>query len=517
MPSAEFRVRVLLSPGPGARQPWPCPAGVTLQLKRKGTGARSAGPLDLTTGAGGITGPEELRGGTSYQVQITDPRFHLWQPAGDLDVSTPAAEAAAAVVRVPARGRDAAAEDEAVEKAAEEALAEAAAAASAPPLLDVTLVPQAGRRLVVVRRVTDDGQPVTAGMVTIRSAGTGFSEPFSSFADGNVYAVAPIEAITVDLASPELREQMLCPQAFQVPYTVVRAEEVRPLEFIFWPAVQIVAKPIITDSGGGKAPLYGATVQVQHQVNGGDVVSRVKTLEQDPSDPSGEVWFEYYLSGEYDVTVKPPDPTYQGLPISPREQVAEVPLVAPFRHEAQADFHVVPTEPLTVGVQLPLGKQQLTGPAEFEVYNGGTNVTVSVDPEKLEGTVAAPKDIPLKIRPGAGAPPMVEGDSPRIGAVPLQMSDPDQAVVPGPNTVVLTYEHSRSLLWTRWAGPCREAWLTSTSNRIHTPWPPSRWVRMAASCSAWPKGAPTTWPSIWLPGRASAGKAYPCGAHTPDR
>ncbi len=100
MADIPIRVHVLLYPDQdqGAGQPWSCPAGVEIQLKRKGTGARTASPVRQTTTAGGVTPPVPLAEG-HYHVSIVGPRFSLWE-AGELRVESRRTDTAVAAVVV---------------------------------------------------------------------------------------------------------------------------------------------------------------------------------------------------------------------------------------------------------------------------------------------------------------------------------------------------------------------------------------------------------------------------------
>ena len=89
MPSTEIqaRLRVLLYPEQDSTQPWLCPPGVSIQLKKKGSGSAKLSPSNLVTGLGGVTDTTQLEIGP-YQVNITDPKFQLWASPG-LNVSAP--------------------------------------------------------------------------------------------------------------------------------------------------------------------------------------------------------------------------------------------------------------------------------------------------------------------------------------------------------------------------------------------------------------------------------------------
>ena len=137
-PTSEIRVRVLLRPDNDTEQYWPCPAGVTFQLKKPRSTAKP-----LTTGPDGVTEPTVLPGGT-YEVKINDDRFTHWQ-ADDLEL----AEAVLAE-----------AETESGVKVAAEA-----------ELWDLVLTPQTGLRPVLLRLSTSDGQAVSGGTVDIAAAG----------------------------------------------------------------------------------------------------------------------------------------------------------------------------------------------------------------------------------------------------------------------------------------------------------------------------------------------------------
>jgi len=336
MPDIPIRVHVLLYPDQGATgQPWPCPADIEIQLKRtKGTG-RAASSVHQTTTAGGATSLVRLAEG-HYQVSITDPRFTLWE-AGELTVeSRPTETAVAAVVA----GDEA--EYEAEQEAKEALEAAGAAAETQAELRDVSMVPQGSYRLIVIRLVTPDGQPVTGGTVDI-TAGDGFDQTFTPCSDGTIYAVSPTGPVMLQLASVQLQGQLYCPQAFVIPYTVPAASKVKPLEIIYWPAIQIMATPTVTGPDG-KQSLPGTSVTVTYQVNAQDSgVSRTHTLEN----ATGDIRFEYSFPGTYTITVTPP-PAFGGLPVAPPPAPYTINLKAGATHQVAADFTVVPTQPAII-------------------------------------------------------------------------------------------------------------------------------------------------------------------------
>ena len=429
MPDITIRVHVLLYPDQAAGQPWPCPADVEIQLKRKGTGARAAIPVHRTTTAGGATPPVQLAEG-HYQVSITDPRFTLWE-AGELTVESRPTETAVAAVVVAGDESEPEAEKEALA-----ALAEAGAAAETQAeLREVGLYPRAGHRLIMIRPVTPDGQPVTGGTVTI-TAGDDFDQTFTPCSDGTIYAVSPVSPlgpVLLQLASVQLQGQLYCPQASVIPYTVPAASEVKPLEIIYWPAIQIVATPTVTGPDGTH-PLPGTSVTVTHQVNAQDSgVSRTKILTDDAD---GEVRFEYSFPGMYTITVTPP-PAFGGLPIGSPPPPHTINLKAGATHPVRADFAVVPTQTAGISVTTP-DNQPVNGTLAFEIYNGNTDITVPVNTATLSASTEIPQGIPVYIRLAAGSDPMV-------GTLPLHMSTPGQAVAAGPNTVALEYEHSLTI------------------------------------------------------------------------
>ena len=495
----EISVRVLLHPGGGGGQPWPCPAGVNIQLKRTGTGARSAQPVNLTTAAGGVTPPVSLVHGT-YQVRITDSRFALWETASPAVSSDPAELIVAAVVvtrNVAATGQ----RKEAVEATALEvtALQEAEAAAETEAeLRDVSFVPEAGYRAVVVRLATSDGQPVSTGTARITAAAS-FDETFTAFPDGSIYAVSPMGPVIVTLVSVDLGEHRYCPQAFEFPYTVTAASEVKSLDLLYWPAIQIVAKPTIADPNGSLCPLYGTSVTVLYQLNeqsGG--VSRKRVLELGAA--NDEVLFEYSFPGTYTITMTPPV-EFHGLPIQPLPALPPVPLPAGSCYQVPAAFKVVPTVSAAIVVTTP-DNQPLDANIAFEIYNGNTLIPVSVDSTVLKTPATFPSGIPVKIR-------LANGSNPAIGGVPLQMSIPDQSLNPGPNTVELEYEHSLTIeAMDEQDRPVSGATIDVYYGPTETYRAPLPWARMVAGCCRWPGAARTTWASTWWGVNLSAGKPY---------
>lgn len=297
------------------------------------------------------------------------------------------------------------------------------------------MVPQGGYRLIVIRLVTPDGQPVTGGTVTITA--DGFNQTFAPCSDGTIYAVSPLGPVMLQLASVQLQGQLHCPQAFAMPYTVSAASEVKPLEIIYWPAIQIVATPTVTAPNGTRSALPGTSVTVTYQINDQDSgVSRTHTLTSD--DANGEVRFEYSFPGMYTITVSPP-PTFGGLPVGPPSPPYTVNLKAGATHPVPADFAVVPTHPASISVTTP-DNQEVNGNLAFEIYNENTGISVPVSAEAktLSATTEIPQGIPVYIRLAAGSHPMV-------GTIPLHMSAPGQAVAAGPNTVALEYEHSLTI------------------------------------------------------------------------
>jgi hypothetical protein len=403
-PSAKVRahVRVLLCPESGAGQPLLCPAGVNIRLTKKVRGTRPS-PVSLTTNTGGATGAVHLEEG-HYQVTISDPGFTGWDP-GELTVTrrreVAQVMAVAETVEVAADAPpNVVAEAEA--RAAAEAAAEAEARTDAGELLDVTLAPQSGRRLVVVRLVTDSGEQIPDGTITI--AGTGPSEVFQACSDGNIYAAARKGAVTFHFPSVTVKGQLYCTQAAVVPYTVSTA--VKPLEFIYWPAIQIMANPTVLQPDGCKVSLTGASVRVDFQVSLQDVAnSRTKTLAADAVTPDAggaPISFEYAFPGYYTATVTAPL-TWQNLPIQqPAPGPVQKQLSAGCSWEVPAGFAVVPTQQIAIKLQLPQD-QQLTEDADFEISYGTGSVPVTVKAGTSQVTATVPKGMALTISLAEGA------------------------------------------------------------------------------------------------------------------
>lgn len=447
-PKIRARVRVFLCPEKDSDkkdigQPWLCPAGVDVQLTRKGRGATRTTPIVLAVGElgeHGVTRPVALEEG-QYEVKIPGPMFTGWDAAKLLVTSRPAAAeviAVAEVVEVTAEAdRDAVAAAE--EIAGEQAVAEAEARKDAGELLDVKLAPQVGRRLVVVRLVTDGGEQVPDGTVTIAGpAETDTSENFQACSDGNIYAAARKGAVTLHFASAPVNGQLHCAQAAAVPYTVSTVTEVKPLEFIYWPAIQIVASPTILQPDGCRVPLTGTSVKVDYQVSPQDIAaSRTKTLAPNAVNSDGSaapISFEYPFPGYYTVTVTPPL-TWQSLPIQPGPPPIHKQLSSsgsPW--QVPADFAVVPTREITIQLQLPQN-QQLTEDADFTIsYQGGT-VPVTVQAESGLGTATVPKDMSLTIG-------LAEGAVLKSADGPLELPAAVQATATGTTYIAPLPQHS---------------------------------------------------------------------------
>lgn len=432
MPSTEIQVpvRVRLYPEYGSAHPWTCPAGVAIQLKRKGIGASKISPKNLVTGHGGVTEPAQLPVGT-YQINITDPRFALWE-AADLTVSPPPESAEVVMVTVSGAETEEAEEEVlAIAEAVAEAELAEEVASDAGHVLDVPLFPQGGRRLVVIRLVTEDGDHVAAGTVTIAATdGTSFDQSFGPCPDGYIYAVAPKVPVTLSFASAEVDGPRYCPQAFLVPYTVATVPEVKALEFIYWRQITISARPTIT-VGGAQAPLTGTTMTVEYQEASGQAggTSRTKTLAAGDD----EISFAYAFPGYYTVTVTAPS-TWGNLPIQPGPALPGQQLFAGDSWEVPAEFTLAPTQDITIQVQTPLN-QPLAGDLDFEVSYGTGSVPVHVTAGAKQGTATVPCDGALTVTLTSGAATLQ-------GNLPLTMSTPGQEVTPGTNTVVLDYEYS---------------------------------------------------------------------------
>ena len=415
----QARVRVLLYPEQGSTQPWPCPPGVSIQLKKKGVGSSRLSPWNLVTGLGSVTAPTQLERGT-YQVNITDPKFQLWT-SPDLHVPPPAEKVVAVGVAEGETG------EEVVEVVAE-----------AGELLDISLFPQGDRRLVVVRLVNEDGDYLPEGTIKIAAPG-GPSETFTACEDNNIYAAAPKGAVRFEFASAPINGVLHCPQASLVPYKVSDAPEVKPLEFIFWPAIQIVATPTILQPDGSNPPLTGTSVTVEYQVSDQDAAtSRTKVLPA----AATEICFEYPFPGEYRVTVAPPA-EWDNLPVQaePAQVTAQTlpagqwtPLSPGPPWEVPAAFAVVPTQDITISV-LPPPNYPLTEDATFVVSYGTGSVPVPVSRLTNQGAATVPKDGTLTIG-------VAEETTVQSGSVPLQMVTPDQPLTPGVNQVQLMPAHS---------------------------------------------------------------------------
>jgi hypothetical protein len=418
----QAQVRVVLYPEPDSTQAWPCPPGVSIQLRKKGVGSSKLSPWDLVTGAGGVTAPTLLEVG-SYKVNITDPKFQLWT-SPDLNVPAPAEKVLGIGV---AEGRTG------------EGVIAVVAEAEEP--LDVLLFPQGERRLVVVRLVNQDGDYLAEGTMNITASG-GPTETFTACEDNNIYAAAPKGAVRFEFASAPINGVLYCPQASVVPYTVSDAQEVKPLEFIFWPAIQIVATPAIVQPDGYTVPLTGTSVAVEYQVSDQDAAtSRTKVL------PAGatEICFEYPFPGQYLVTVTPPA-EWENLPVqaAPPPVTAQplpsgqwTPLSPGSPWEVPAVFAVVPTQDVTISVQPPPGLP-LTEDATFVVSYGTGSVPVPVSYLTNQGPATVPQDGTLTIG-------VAEGTTLQSGSVPLQMAIPDQPVTPGINQVQLIPAHSLTI------------------------------------------------------------------------
>jgi hypothetical protein len=420
MPSTEIqaRVRVVLHPEHDSTQRWPCPPGVSIQLRKKGVGSSKLSPWSLVTGPDGVTAPTQLEIG-NYQVNITDPKFQPWT-SPDLNVPAPAEKVGVAEGRT--------GEGVITVVAAEE-------------LLDVPLFPQGDRRLVVVRLVNEDGDYLAEGTMTITAPG-GPTETFTACEDNHIYAAAPKGAVRFGFASAFINGVLHCPQASVVPYTVSDATEVKPLEFIFWPAIQIVATPTIVQPDGTTVPLTGTSVAVEYQVSGQDAAtSRTKVLPAEAT----EICFEYPFPGQYLVTVTPPA-EWGNLPVqaAPPPATAQplpigqwTPLSPGPPWEVPAAFAVVPTQDVTISVQ-PSPGLPLTADATFVVSYGTGSVRVPVSYLTNQGTATVPKDGTLTIG-------VAEGTTLQSGSVPLQMATPDQPLTPGTTQVQLIPAHSLTI------------------------------------------------------------------------
>jgi hypothetical protein len=403
MPNADITVRVLLRPDKGARQPWPCPPGVKIELKRKGRGATAAQSRQATTDTDAVARFADVAEGV-HQVRITGlPGQTWWELADELEVINDAEE-----------------------------------------LLEIELVPKDDRRLLVARLITEDGEHITGGTMTVASAGDdSFNETFSPCSDRTIYAVAPKGPVTLTFTSVEVNGRWYCPQASVVPHTVSAVAEVRPLEFIYCPQVTISAKPTIT-TGAGPDPetLFGTSMTVEYQPPGPSSGTSVftKTLNQGDSDPDtsqGTISFAFPFRGRYRATVKPPSMWTNNLPIQPTllEQGKE--LSAGGSWEVPASFSVVPAQSLTLVVQLP-PNQQLAGNVTFNVAYSAGSVPVTVHSNSNQGSAEVPTD-------GTWTISLAPGAATAAGNLPLQMSTPNQSVTPGTKSVVVVLEYEYSI------------------------------------------------------------------------
>lgn len=426
----QARVRISLNPEQDSAHPWACPAGIAIQLKATNARGAKVTPVNLVTGHEGITESVQLPIGT-YQVNVTDPKFSLWE-AADLTVQDRSETAAAATAAAAAEAASEVRQD--LEKVADETgtelLADVAISAHGQ-LLDVRLVPRDGRRLVVLRLVTEDGDQVTAGVVTIAAADqTSFSQAFGPCPDGYIYAVAPKGPVTFSFASAEEDGQRYCPQAFVVPYTVATVAQVKALEFIYWPQITIAAEPTITVDET-EFPLTGTAMTVQYQETPGQAggISRTKTL----ADGDDEISFDYAFQGYYTVTFMPP-PTWANLPVQPGPALPTRHLLGGDSWQVPAAFILAPTQDITISVQPP-PDLSLTKDATFIVSYEGGNVPVPVSHLTGQGTAVVPENGTLTIG-------VAEGTTLQSGNVPLEMATPDQEVTPGINEVQLKPVHS---------------------------------------------------------------------------
>jgi hypothetical protein len=394
MPRVPMQARVLLCPvrpDDNTRHlAWPCPPGVAVQLKRKGRGSAGVSPEYLQTGDDGITDPVELDEAT-YQVTITEPGYDAWG-SGELEVKQ-----------------------------------------AAEPL-DICLIPRRGLCFLVIRLITESGEPIENGSVEVTPVGSSSGTTFTSNWEGYVHVLAPPGQITLGFKSEEIYGQPFCPQDFLLPYTVTPVPKVKVLEFIYWPQITIVATPTVTQPDGSQVALTGTKVTVEYQVSPQSPgTSRTTTLGQGSSPPGAStIKFEYPFPGVYTATVTPP-PTWQNLPITGGQPIPPATLSAWETWNVPAEFAVVASKEITILVKTPQG-EQLTGNPQLMVTYGTLSTPVPVDPATSQGTATVPADIPSKIS-------LVPGTA-TLGAVPVKMITSDQAVVPDTNTIELEYEYS---------------------------------------------------------------------------
>lgn len=377
----EIRARVLLRPDKDSAELLTCPADVSFRWKKKG--ARNNTTEDLMTGSEGVIEPGELSTGT-YTLTIADPRFTRW------DVS---------------------------EIFVEESVGE----------VEILLTPRPGDRLVLVKLLTPDDQPVPAGFVKI--TGPRSSDLFYPCSDGYIYAMASPGKVDLEFESVDVDGQLHCPQTHGFPYFVPAGAEVRSIPLIYWPAVHIVVKPRMTNPGQDQVPLTGTSVTVESRSADGTVVtSRAKTLTAG----NDEVWFDYCFEGQYKITISPPA-VFQDLRLQPApapEPASGWRHLEPGTHRIAADFEPE-TQQALISVKTPQDAA-LDADLDLEIYGAGLRQKVVLDRVARLATATVPAGLALQVGLAQGAGPSIAGS-------PLAMSVPAQPLVAGPNTITLDY------------------------------------------------------------------------------
>jgi hypothetical protein len=396
----QVSLRVFLSPDPTQHTTW-LGRGLAVRItKEDGEIVRD----DLVTDIHGVTGEVMLTQETTYRVEATDP---AWLGSWGCELPT----------------------------------------GKRSETLDVWLSPTPAYRHFVLRLITDSGDPVAGGTVVV-TAGPAFSQPFAADSEGYIHAVAPsaTPSVLLKFSSEELAGTKFCPRDSIVPHTVPEAAHVKVIDFVYWPAIQIVAEPTVT-MNGTEYPLLGTEVTVEYRVSAQEPgTSRTLTLTQ--PGPPAVVCFEYPFPGEYRVTVKQPS-TWSDLPIEPEtpQHAAKLlwpgkwTVLSPGMWTVPAEFAVVPTDEITIVVTTP-DNQQLAGNPEFTVSYGSASTMVPVAGGTSKG-IPVPKGIPATIAlvPGtANVEATVPGGA-RTVMIPLKMATPVQAAVPGVNQVVLEYKY----------------------------------------------------------------------------
>jgi hypothetical protein len=413
MPKAEIRVGVLLCPDKKLEQApphstWPRPAGVKVALTKQGAGG--AAPVSVVTGADGFAPPTEVEVGRTYAVQVLSPGWDDWE---------------APTVKVGADRGD---------------------------RLDVRLVPCDERRLLPVRLMRSDGhghRPTGLGGVTICVNGREFGPASEA---GDIYALAPQGSVDVQFK----RSTSWDGKTFDPPYDEVTFEVPRPTEpiveipeFVYVLAApgepareapsegaEISIQPKVKMPSGRLAPFTGASVTVELSSKtpgavpapGTEAVALTGTLAAGDR----EICFPGQRAGVFSGTVFPPE-TFNGCPVRQEPKTfRHYYLPAGGRVSVVVEFELG-TTPIEGVVQSPLGRT-LEQDLRLEVFCPGFLMPVAAKAGKFAARV--PTGAPLKIR-------LAPGPAPTLGGIPLQMSHPEQDVVPPPRstTVALEYQH----------------------------------------------------------------------------